>query len=77
MPNGFRHVIVGAKVQRVDLSAFVAAAREDDDGHSRPRRPQASDYLQTIEVRQAQIEEHHLGGVLGDCIERTARCSCL
>src|SRR5215213_8943083 len=37
MPNGFRHVIVGAKVQRVDLSAFVAAAREDDDGHTRSR----------------------------------------
>jgi hypothetical protein len=55
-------VVVGARLETVDLVAFVAARREDDDGR-RGLAPNAPDHIDAIEIGQAQVEQHQVRSV--------------
>jgi hypothetical protein len=50
------HVIVGTGVEGRDLVVLLAPGREHDDGDSAPL-PQATDDLEPVHVRQAEVDD--------------------
>ncbi len=60
-----RHVVVGAGVERGHLLALLTPGRQHDDGHRGPAA-HAADHVGAIHVRQAKIEDQHVGPVPGD-----------
>ncbi len=61
-------VIVGAGVQRLDLVGAVGAAGQHDDRRVGPP-PQALNDLHAIQVRQAEIQDHQVGGIFRGQLE--------
>ena len=54
-----RHVVVGAGIERPDLVRLGAARREHDD-RRRPSVAQQPAHLDTVHVRQPQIQDDHI-----------------
>src|SRR5829696_759174 len=63
--------IVGAAVESGNFLRFAVARREDDDRHVRPLA-HAPDHVLPVDVRQAEIEHHHVGHFGCDAPERFA-----
>ena len=58
--EGFRHIVVGAQVQRLHLVVFLGPGRHDDNRHLGPLADVADDLL-AVHIRQAQIQQNHFG----------------
>ena len=63
------HVVVGARVERLDLCAFLAFDRQDDDRHVR-LRANAPAQLDAVHVRHVEIGDDELRPPLGEIRER-------
>ena len=63
--KGFGDVIVGSQIQRLDLVLLGGAGREHDDG-GQELLPHKTDELQTVPVRQAQIQDDEIRIVGGE-----------
>ncbi len=59
-PERLAHVVICPGIQRADLVALLPAGREDNDGDRRPL-PKPADDLQAIHVREAEVEDDHVG----------------
>jgi hypothetical protein len=64
--------IVGAAIERFDLGAFLFPARKNNDRQSRAALPYAFDDVETIHVRQTEVEDKEIGGAFVDHVQRTA-----
>ena len=64
-----RHVVVGPQVEGLHLVLAVLPRRQHDDGHGGPPA-QSGDDLGAVEVRQPEVEQHHVGARVGDGVER-------
>ena len=62
-------VVVGAGVEGGHLVGLGVAHRQHDDRHLGPA-PQARDHLDAVDAGQAEVEDHHVGVVLGGEAER-------
>ena len=63
--KGFGDVIVGSQIQRLDLVLLGGAGREHDDG-GQELLPHKTDELQSVPVRQAQIQDDKVRIVGGE-----------
>src|SRR6516162_400054 len=63
-PKGFGDVVVGAGVQCLDLVRRIGARRQYDHGCREPAA-QAGQHLDARYVGQSEVEDHHVGFVLG------------
>src|SRR3984893_17797088 len=72
-PEGLGHVIIGAPIERFDLGAFLFRIELDDDRESRAAVPYALDDVETIHVRQTEVEDKEIGGASANHVERGAR----
>jgi hypothetical protein len=71
--EGFRDIIVGAKIERCDLGAFVLTIRKDDDRQGLVAIPDLSDDIEAIHVGQSKVEDDEIGRMLADHVERGVR----
>ena len=55
-----RDVVVGAAVERHHLVALPRASRQHDDRRAAPAA-QALDHVVAVHVRQAEVQDHHVG----------------
>jgi len=55
-PERLGQVIVGAEIERLDLSRFVAAARQHHDRNTVIAAAQHTQQIVALDVRQAEIE---------------------
>ena len=63
-PERLGDVIIGARVQRLDLvAAAVAAGQHDDRGLGPAAQP--LDHLDTVQIGQTQVEDHQIRWVAG------------
>jgi len=69
----FRDLIVGAKIERCDLGAFVLTIRKDDDRQGFAAVSDLSDDIEAIHVGQPEVEDDEIGRMLADHVERGAR----
>jgi len=54
--EGLAEIVIGAGVERRDLVGLLAARGEDDDRHRAPlAKPR--DHLQSVDVRQAEVDD--------------------
>jgi hypothetical protein len=58
--EGLDEVVVGARIQRLDLAGLGAARRQHDHGHRRPLA-QVADQVHAVAVGQAQVQHHQVG----------------
>ena len=54
------HIVIGAKIECLDLLGLSISGRKDDDRNLRPL-PDLPDDLLSILVRQSEIKEHRIG----------------
>src|SRR3954451_22355521 len=68
-PEGLGHVVVGARVQRLHLVRPVVPGGQHD--HRRPApAAQPPDHVHPVHVRQAQVEDDHVGLVARGRVQR-------
>lgn len=74
-PKGLRDVVVGTGIQRFDLVGRIGARRQHDHRHREPATQTGQD-LDAGYVGQAEVEDNHIGFVLGGGAQRacTGRC---
>ena len=65
-------VVIGARIERLDLGALLRARRQHDDRHRRPFAD-APDDSHPVEIRQPQVEDHEVG-LVRSRVDRTAAC---
>ena len=70
--KGFAQVIVGAGIQPGDAVFGGVPRREDQHRQVRAAVAQASQHLQAIHARQAEIEHHHVKGFAEQGMQGTA-----
>jgi hypothetical protein len=63
------HVVIGTRVQGHDLVGAVGPPGQHDDRRLGPAA-QPLDDLHAIQVRQAKVEDHQVGRVLGGGLQR-------
>ena len=68
------HVVVGAGVERLDLVRRVGARRQHDHRRRQPAA-QPVEHLDAGHVGQAEVEDDHVGPVLGGGAQRLRRRS--
>jgi hypothetical protein len=66
--EGLGDVVVGAGVQRLDLLVGGVPGGQHQDRHAGPAA-QAPDHLDAVHVRQAQVEDDHIGVAGGGELE--------
>jgi hypothetical protein len=66
--EGLRDVVVRSAIEGVDLAAFVAGGREDNDRHVAPLT-NALSHNQAVHIGQANIEHDQIGGRKGSLRE--------
>jgi hypothetical protein len=54
--EGFGQIIIGTGIQRPDLILFLVPGGDHDDRDFTPL-PQALGHLETVEVREAQVQQ--------------------
>ena len=69
----FRDIVIGAKIERCDLRAFVLTIRLDDDRQGLAAIPDLSDDIEAIHVRQSKVEDDEISGMPCDHVESGAR----
>ena len=57
--EGLGHVIDRARVERGDLAGLCIARREHQHRH-RMRQPQGFQQIETVAIRKAEVEHHHV-----------------
>ena len=67
-------VPIGAAVQGFDFIAVLAAGTDNDDGHRRPTANTAN-HLDTVQIRQTKIQQHHIRCMNRCLLERFGRSS--
>lgn len=68
--EGLGDVVVGPGVEPHDRVDLVGAGREDEDGDRAALGPDAATHLEPVDLRQAEVEEHEVGVLLGT-VERS------
>jgi hypothetical protein len=58
-PEGLRHIVVGARVERGDVP-FLSARGEDKDRGGGPLADPTHD-LKAVHVRQPEVQDHEIG----------------
>jgi hypothetical protein len=58
--EGLAHVVIGTSVQCGNLIPFLAPGRQDDDRDGAPFS-EPPDNLEPVHIREAEIENHHVG----------------
>jgi hypothetical protein len=75
-PEGLREVVVGARIEGLDLVRFPASGRDDDDGNRRPAADLAGE-VDAVAVGEPEVEEDDLRALRRDRGERLLRGPCL
>ena len=66
--EGLGDVVVGAGLEPGHDVVGVVAGRDHDDGH-RARAPQLPAALEAVHAREHEVDEHDVGGLLGEALE--------
>ena len=66
-------IVVSARIERRDLVPLHPARRQHDDRHVAPFTHPADDF-ETIDIGQAQIDDHHVGLARADLDEAVGAC---
>src|SRR5262245_42356551 len=53
-------IVIGPKLERLDNTAFVGAAGEDDDWHKILLRTPAPQQFVTLNIRQSEIQDNQI-----------------
>src|SRR5207248_1355529 len=69
----FRQVVIPPRVERVDLLLFAIAHTQDDNRHSAPLA-QSLEHAHSIQVWQAEIEQHNVRPALGSLGQSVVPC---
>ena len=57
------HVVVGARVEALDLVLPAVTRGENEDGEAAILGPPATDHLETGQLGQAQVDDRHIDGI--------------
>src|SRR5512133_823475 len=67
-PERLGDVVIGARIEGGDLVGFALADAQHDDRDPGPT-PQALDHLEAVDAGEAQVEDDHVGLLVGGCFE--------
>ncbi|MNT40513.1 hypothetical protein D3C72_1768300 [compost metagenome] len=68
--EGLDQIVVGAGLQTLHLVLPVAPGRQDYDGEGDLLLAQPADELQAVHVRQAEVDDGHIDGIVGRIVQR-------